>query len=264
MLFKYARLLGFIVLGIFAIICIGMVLICLGCTPEKVKDLPIAQQGEGNNAESKNTATTQDQNALKINNTADNSRTETKIDNRINFMPIPPVQIPDEPELPEFPAVFLSLADAIPSAKCKDDSCSLPPLVPIVNAPPPSNPPGTLATKIDLNPMLMEMHQRDLKTLEKNYSARLSATEAAARAQVDVTQKQAEIAKQMAESRIQEMEREIAAKAKAKEMEIRATEEKWRILTWLLGACGLVALLIRSPLDRWRERKQKAAENKTE
>ena len=47
----------------------------------------------------------------------------------------------------------------------------------------------------------------------------------------------------------------VEAKAEAEVDAIRAKEEKWRLLVWIVGGAAAAALLMRSPLDRFRKRK---------
>ncbi len=58
----------------------------------------------------------------------------------------------------------------------------------------------------------------------------------------------------LVKARALEREKVLLAEGRVKEMEIRASEEKWRILVWVVGIgaflLAIAALYIRSPLDR--------------
>lgn len=61
----------------------------------------------------------------------------------------------------------------------------------------------------------------------------------------------------LVKARALEREKVLLAEGKVKEMEIRASEEKWRLLVWVLGVGAVVicvlALLVRSPVD-WKDK----------
>ena len=117
------------------------------------------------------------------------------------------------------------------------------------------------AAEIAVKVMDVKVSERE-KILKAQIAANIKQLEANAKEREDsllaelvsLKNSKAEEMATIVEARGKEQERVILAEADAKEKEIRAREEKWRLLVWVIGVgagvVALMALYIQSPLDR--------------
>ncbi len=179
--------------------------------------------------------------ALAAKSETDNSNTDNSQDNSINVditssevpanQSIPEAIQPKLPELPDIPEVSIQQVDP------------------------------QKATEIAIKVMDIKTTERE-KILKAQIDAAIKQVEQNAKQREDSllvelasvkTTKAEEMAK-IVEARGAEKERVILAEAAAKEKEIRAREEKWRLMVWVIGVGAVIiaalALCIQSPLDR--------------